>query len=188
MPTTDRYVLVRPYGHSDGPKQIAEAIARIDYLLRTQERLTAHRVFEQHPQPPAPSFPTTQHDRAQQPSEEVQKPSFSPLSRSQRGPLRPPNITNYSLRDRFKTQQDHEQQSPGEGQQAFRPEPQAPASNTPTLRHNTEQQSCRATIGRKDHTLDAADLCEEPHLPKETAMTTKARYLRLKKPQCSAAH
>ncbi|KAI4940438.1 hypothetical protein J4E86_010942 [Alternaria arbusti] len=161
-----------PGRRDNGAGNIAEEIARIDDLLRTQERLTAHRAFEQHPQPPAPSFPTTQHDRAQQPSEDVQEPSFSRLSRSQRGLLRTPNITNYSLRDRFKTQQDHEQQSPGEGQQAFRPEPQAHASNAPTL----------------DHNLGAEDRCEEPDLPKETAKTIQARYDGLKKPQSSVAH
>ena len=79
---------------------------------------------------------------------------------------------NYSLRDRFKTQQGHKQQSPGEGQQAFRPEPQAPASNAPTL----------------DHNLGAEDRCEEPDLPKETAKTIQARYDGLKKPRCSVAH
>ncbi|KAI4644196.1 uncharacterized protein J4E79_011144 [Alternaria viburni] len=143
---------------------IAEEIARIDDL-RTQERLTAHRAFEQHPQPPVPSFPTTQHDRAQQPSEEVQEPSLSRPSRSQRGLQRSPNIVNYSLRDRFKTQQGHKQQSPGEGQQA-------PASNAPTL----------------DHNLGAEDRCEEPDLPKETAKTIQARYDGLKKSRCSVAH
>ncbi|KAI4675218.1 uncharacterized protein J4E84_010219 [Alternaria hordeiaustralica] len=152
--------------------QIAEAITRIDDLLRTQERLTAHRAFEQHPQPPAPSFPTTQHDRAQQPLEEVQEPSLSRPSRSQRGLLRSPNIMNYSLRDRFKTQQDHEQQSLGEGQQAFRPEHQAPALNALTL----------------DHNLGAEDRYEEPDLPKETAKTIQARYDGLKEPRCSVAH
>ncbi|KAI4667752.1 uncharacterized protein J4E88_010153 [Alternaria novae-zelandiae] len=56
--------------------------------------------------------------------------------------------------------------------QAFRPEPQAPTSNAPTL----------------DHNLGAEDRCEEPDLPKETAKTIQARYDGLKKPRCSVAH